>query len=179
MRISENRVVTLVYTLRDLHPAALDGARRNAGRRPRAAPGEPAAAAQRETKASLDYLHGHESILPDLEQALDGKSPGDRVSLTIPPERAYGERDASMVREVPRTLFGDVPVNIGGWYEATGPDGESADVQVTAADARMVTVDANHPLAGCTLHIEATVVEVRPATGEELAQGGVVAAPVH
>jgi FKBP-type peptidyl-prolyl cis-trans isomerase SlyD len=55
-------------------------------------------------------------------------------------------------------------------FQAEGDDGEVI-VTVTEVTDEEVTVDANHPLAGQTLHFEVEVVSVRPCTEEELAHG--------
>lgn len=153
MQVSENKVVSLFYTLVNDSGELLES---------------------REERGPLLYLHGTNSILPGLEQALEGKSPGDRVQVYIPPEEGYGARDERMVTAVPRGLFGEDPVQIGGRYEAFGPGGESFDVTVTAADGDRVVVDANHPLAGMSLRFDATVVDVREATAREIEQGCVL-----
>ena len=55
-------------------------------------------------------------------------------------------------------------------FEAGGPDG-SRIVTVTAIDGDKITVDANHPLAGETLHFDVKVLSVREATDDEKANG--------
>ena len=56
-------------------------------------------------------------------------------------------------------------------FEAKGPDGDSRVVTVKEVGDDGVTVDANHPLAGVTLHFDVTVESVREATEEELTHG--------
>lgn len=160
MRVTENKVVSVTYTLRDWGSERLDTQIKT-------------------SRGSLLYLHGSQSIFPDLERALEGKAPGERVALRIPPERAYGNRDGSMIRVVPRELFPEEPIEVGEVYQAIGPDGEAMDVVVVEQDATSVTVDGNHPLAGHTLEFDATVVEVREATDEEIAQGRVIMPVLH
>jgi len=57
-------------------------------------------------------------------------------------------------------------------FQAQGPQGTRL-VVVTQVTEDIVTVDANHPLAGQTLHFEVEVSEVREATSEELEHGHV------
>jgi len=54
-----------------------------------------------------------------------------------------------------------------------GPDGASIPLVITAVGEETVTVDANHALAGKTLHFEISIRAVREATEEELAHGHV------
>ncbi len=151
MQIARNKVVSIHYTLRDDQGNAL---------------GSP-------DGASLSYLHGKGNIIPGLEQALEGKSAGDRVDVTVPPERGYGARDERLVQIVPRAKFGEV-ANLapGMQVRASGPQGARL-VTVVRVDRDFVTVDGNHPLAGRTLNFSLEVADVRKATHEEITHGHV------
>jgi len=119
----------------------------------------------------LAYIHGQGDIVPGLEQALIGKAAGDQVKVTVSPELGYGVREESKVQTVPRDAFeSDAQIEPGMRFQAEGDDGEVI-VTVTSVSDDEVTIDANHPLAGQTLHFEVQVVEVRPCTDEELAHG--------
>jgi FKBP-type peptidyl-prolyl cis-trans isomerase SlyD len=50
------------------------------------------------------------------------------------------------------------------------------EMAVTIAEVRddMVVVDANHPLAGMTLHFDVEILDVREGTAEELEAGRVM-----
>jgi FKBP-type peptidyl-prolyl cis-trans isomerase SlyD len=150
VHIEKNRVVTLHYTLRDDQGAIVDT---SSGRKP------------------LTYLHGKGNIIPGLEQALSGKAEGDRLDVTVPPEKGYGARDERLVQIVPRTKFGEVgDIAPGMQVRASGPQGARL-VTVVRVDRDFVTVDGNHPLAGRTLHFSLEVESVRKATHEEVAHG--------
>ena len=45
----------------------------------------------------LVYLHGHGDIFPVIEKALEGKKPGDTVSVQLEPEEAFGDYDESAI----------------------------------------------------------------------------------
>ena len=152
MQIGKNRVVTLNYTLRDEQGAVIDT---STGRAP------------------LAYLHGKGNIIPGLEEALDGKAAGDKLDVTVAPDRAYGLRDERLVQIVPRARFGEVEgLQPGMQVRANGPQGARL-VTVVRIDPDFVTVDGNHPLAGRTLHFSVEVAEVRKATHEEVSHGHV------
>ena len=152
MRIGSNKVVSVDYTLTGDSGEVLDTSK---GHGP------------------LDYLHGTGGIVPGLEEALDGHVPGDRVQVTILPKNAYGERDEKLVDTVPRSAFkGVAKVEKGMQFQAQH-DGHARIVTVLAADDQTVHIDANHPMAGRTLHFDVTVVAVREATPEEIAHGHV------
>lgn len=154
MQIGSKKAVTIAYTLKDDAGEVLDTS---------------------EGQEPLIYLHGTGNIVPGLEKALEGKTTGDKISVTLPPADAYGERDEKLVRNIPmRRLQVDdkAKVKVGGRYRAWMEDGGRV-VHVTALKGDYVGVDANHPLAGKTLHFDVEVVGVRDATDDELAHGHV------
>ncbi len=152
MHIEKNRVVTINYTLRDDQGAVLDS------------PGG---------RGTLSYLHGKGNIIPGLEQALAGRSAGDRLDVTVAPEQGYGLRDERLVQIVARAKFGEVAgLAPGMQVRASGPQGQRL-VTVVRVDRDFVTVDGNHPLAGKTLHFSLEVDAVRKATHEEITHGHV------
>ncbi|HET8932303.1 MAG TPA: peptidylprolyl isomerase [Polyangiales bacterium] len=119
----------------------------------------------------LAYIQGQGNIVPGLEQALLGKKAGDKVQITVAPEEGYGVHEPEKVQTVPRGAFDtETQIEPGMQFQAEGDDGEVI-VTVTEVTDEEVTVDANHPLAGQTLHFEVEVVSVRPCTEEELAHG--------
>lgn len=125
-----------------------------------------------ESPEPLVYLHGgHSGIFPKIEEALNDKQVGDSISVTLEPEDAFGEYDPKMVRmENASDLPPDVTV---GGYLVADQDGQEVVWRVTdIADGKAV-LDANHELAGQRLRFDAKVLDVRPATQEEIAHGHV------
>ena len=152
MQATKEKVVSIDYTLTDDRGNVLDSSR---GRGP------------------LSYLHGAGNIIPGLENALEGKSPGDTLSVSVPPAEGYGERDAALVQSVPRSQFpAGAQVQPGAQFQAQTPAGPRV-ITVVDADDNAVTVDANHPLAGVSLNFEVEIVEVRDAAEEEIRHGHV------
>ncbi|MCD1654336.1 peptidylprolyl isomerase [Treponema zuelzerae] len=150
MTISKDSVVSIEYTLTDAENEVLDSS---------------------EGMGPLEYLHGHNNLIPGLERQLEGKKAGDSLKATVAPADAYGERADDLVVQVERSQFpDDVEITEGMQFEAGGPDG-SRIVTVTAIDGDKITVDANHPLAGETLHFDVKVLSVREATDDEKANG--------
>ncbi len=118
------------------------------------------------------YLHGSQNIIPGLENALDGKEPGEQINVTLEPADAYGERDERLMQNVPRDAFPEeAELNVGERFQAQGPDGNPIPITVSEVGEEEVTVDANHPLAGETLNFDVKVVDVRDATEQELEHG--------
>jgi FKBP-type peptidyl-prolyl cis-trans isomerase SlyD len=151
MQIADQTVVTIDYTLTGADGDELDSSRE----------GGP-----------LTYLHGAGNIIPGLERALAGHSAGDQLSVTIPPEDAYGLPDDDLVQALPRSNFPPGEIAVGSQFRADGPDGTQV-VMVVAVDASSVTIDANHPLAGMALNFAVTVRDVRASTEEERRHGHV------
>ncbi len=129
-----------------------------------------------QVETPISYLHGgYDGIFPLVEEALHGKSVGDKCSVTMEPDDAFGEYDHALVEVEARSSF-PKDVAVGMQFEGGPEDADDDDyllftvVEVTDEE---VTVDGNHPLAGKTLTFNCTVTEVRPATAEELEHGHV------
>ena len=152
MQIADNRVVTLAYTLKDNDDNIID----------------------KSDDGSFCYLHGARNIIPGLENALTGKVTGDELSVSIPPEEAYGLRDEARRQEVPREMFPqDVEIEVGMQFHAQNPEGHAVMVTVIKIDDASVTVDGNHPLADVQLNFDVRIMDIRDATAEELEHGHV------
>ncbi|MDX5379110.1 MAG: peptidylprolyl isomerase [Halomonas sp.] len=150
MKIAPQRVVTLHYVLSDAHGQVLDDSRARA--------------------KPLEYLHGHDNLMAGLERVLVGHAAGDRLSVTLAPEEAYGERNDSLIQEVGRGAFPQDDLAPGMRFQTPGDDGPQI-VTVLELRADGVLIDTNHPLAGQTLSYALEVLEVREATRAELAKG--------
>ena len=153
MKIEKNKVVSINYTLKNDGGEVLDSSEG----------GEP-----------LAYLHGQGNLIPGLETELEGKEEGEQFETQITPSDAYGEYNDALIAEVPRDRFTGVEdIDVGMEFQAQTSDGGSQIVRVTEVGDDSVKVDANHPLAGQTLHFDVTVADVRDATEEEIDHGHV------
>ncbi len=120
----------------------------------------------------LTYLHGAQNIIAGLEQALTGKSVGDKLEVTVEPEQAYGEYLPELVATLSRSMFEGVEeLAVGMQFHASGPDGGMQVVTIRDIDGDDVVVDGNHPLAGQRLTFKVEVTEVRDATADEITHG--------
>jgi len=151
--IGKNSVVSLHYTLTDDSGEVMDSS-----------DGHP----------PLVYLHGADNLIPGLESELQGKTAGAKFNATIAPKDAYGEVVQELIQVVDKSLFDGVDaVEPGMSFVAQGDDGGRQQIRVVAVQGDDVTIDANHPMAGMTLHFEVEVVDVRDATAQEIAHGHV------
>ncbi len=128
----------------------------------------------------LEYLHGHKNIIPGLEAALEGMEVGESKHVTVAPADAYGERVEEAMEWFPRNAFpADVELAPGMMFQAHDAQGNVIMLVVREVEDDRVLVDYNHPLAGQTLHFDVTVVDIRPATADEIAHGHVHHAEHH
>jgi FKBP-type peptidyl-prolyl cis-trans isomerase SlyD len=153
MTIAQHKVVTIHYKVSDSDSDELIDSSEN---------GEP-----------MTYLHGAQNIIPGLEQALEGKSTGDELEVTIPPAEAYGERSEDRIQQVPREAFQEMDKVEPGMAVTAQTEQGQINLVITEVEGELVTVDANHPLAGKSLKFSVTVEEVRDASDEEKAHGHV------
>ncbi len=131
--------------------------------------GELLDASEGEGGEPIRYVHGYGMLVPGLEAALVGLHAGDEREVVVPAEAGYGERDETLVLEIERSEFPDpAAVEEGDEFVAESPDGDEIAMNVVEVKGDLVIVDANHPLAGQTLHYKVKVREVRPATEEEV-----------
>lgn len=116
------------------------------------------------------YLHGgHFGVFPKVEAALNGKQAGDSISVALDPEDAFGEYDDEWVHIAPASVL---PPNaaVGGQIIAE-QDGHEIVWRITRIADGKATLDSNHELAGQRLRYDATVLDVRTATQDEIAHG--------
>lgn len=118
---------------------------------------------------SMSFLEGSGQIIDGLEEPLLQMAAGEKRIVVVPPERAYGVREAELVQKVPKANLPVDDVKVGDQFQ-TGPDRQAPVVTVAAIEGDEVLLDANHPLAGQELHFEVELVAVRAATPAELQQ---------
>ena len=116
------------------------------------------------------YLHGHNTMIPGLETALEGKQAGDKLEVTISPEDGYGEYVEERKQQVPADAFEGLDAEVGMQFTADTDQGPMP-VTVVEISEEFVTVDGNHPFAGQTLHFDVEIVEIRDATPTEKENG--------
>jgi FKBP-type peptidyl-prolyl cis-trans isomerase SlyD len=125
----------------------------------------------RARNAPVAYLHGHQNLLPKVEEALEGLSAGARTMVTVPPEHAYGRRDPFRTERVKRRdVDPQQRAKVGDVLRLRSNRGLEV-VTVQKVGMHTIDLDLNHPLAGHTLNFDLEVIEVRAATSEEVAHG--------
>ncbi|MFN6261238.1 MAG: peptidylprolyl isomerase [Chromatiaceae bacterium] len=117
------------------------------------------------------YLHGHQNMLPAIEQALAGKAAGDELTLVVAPKDAYGERDENAIQSVQVKHLKGAKKWAPGMTAIIETEQGPRQVKIVKMGMFKADVDVNHPLAGKTLTFELKVVSVRAASAEEVAHG--------
>jgi FKBP-type peptidyl-prolyl cis-trans isomerase SlyD len=147
MNIADNMVVTISFKLFDAANTLLE-----------------------ESPEPMVYLHGtHSGMFPKIEEKLNGKKVGDKISVTLEPADAFGEYDAKMIRVEPVV---ELPpdITIGGYLLAE-LDGNEVVWRITGIADGKAVLDGNHELAGQRLRFDCDVLDVRPASQDEIAHG--------
>jgi len=101
-------------------------------------------------------------IIPGLDEALIGKEVGEKGTVEIPPEKAYGPRDESLMRSAPVKNFGEKPY-VGMRISSDGEEGIVASVV-----GKRAVVDFNHVFAGKTLTYEYEIEAVVESPEEQV-----------
>ncbi|MET0356251.1 MAG: peptidylprolyl isomerase [Cellvibrio sp.] len=154
MQISADKVVSFHYNLNDVDGSLLESSY--------------------DADPTL-YLHGHGNILASLEDALEGKGQGDKITATLTPDQAYGDRKEGAVQRIPiKHLHNHAAIKNKlkpGSRVSVNTQHGPWEAVVLKVGKFNVDVDSNHPLAGKTLTFEIEVKAVREASAEELAHG--------
>lgn len=120
----------------------------------------------------VTYLEGVNQIIDGLEEAMRELAVGTKRAIMVSADKAYGQRDASLVQKVPRKRLPVEELKIGDMFQ-TGQDHHAPVVTVVAIEGEEVTLDANHPLAGQDLVFDIEVLNRRPAQADEISHGHV------
>ena len=118
-----------------------------------------------EGKSPLTFTAGEGQVIKGFDNAVLGMKVGEEKNVTIPPQDAYGERNASLVQEVPLSAFGNNSdkLQVGMQIGITNPQtGQQFPATVTKIEGDNVTLDMNPPLAGKTLVFDIKVVKIEP-----------------
>lgn len=114
------------------------------------------------------YLHGAGNIIAVLEEALTGKQSGDELEVIIDYPEAFGPIDENLIIEISNQEIQGIDELQTGDYIGL-PDGREGILTEKGADFSVM--DTNHPLAGEILVYNLKIIDVRPATLEEIQAG--------
>jgi peptidylprolyl isomerase len=110
----------------------------------------------------LEFTLGAGQMIPGFEKAVFGMKVGEKKTVTIPADEAYGPYRDDLVVEISREkLPSDMTPEVGQQLVMRQPDGTEIVVVITAVSDETVTIDANHPLAGKELTFEIELVKIK------------------
>ena len=155
MSIENNNVVSVNYSLHTIE-----------------ANGEKVFVEQSNAQEPLTFLFGTGMMIPKFEEELKGLTVGDKKSFVITPAEGYGERIEEAVAQLPLDMFKESGLPpVGALLPLTDDAGNQFRASVVEVTEEAVIADLNPPMAGKTLEFEVEILNVRPATEEELSHG--------
>lgn len=112
-------------------------------------------------KSPLEFKIGENTVIPHLEQSVIGMTIGDKATVEINAENAYGPHQTDAIQTVDRSMIPqEVDLTVGSQLQATTPDDQTLLLTVAAVDDTTVTLDGNHPLAGQDLTFDIELVGI-------------------
>ncbi len=107
----------------------------------------------------LEFEVGAGEVIAGFDKGVQGMSVGDKKTIEIEADDAYGQRNEALVQSVPRAELnlGTEP-QVGMNLVLQLPDGNQIPVSITEVTQDSVTLDANHPLAGQKLTFDVELI---------------------
>jgi FKBP-type peptidyl-prolyl cis-trans isomerase SlyD len=158
MKVSENKVVALSYTLRENN---LEGEILEVT----------------DESRPLKFVYGSGMLLPDFEANVANLAIGDKFEFTLTADKSYGEVNPQAVIALSKDIFTvdgvlrEDLLELGNIIPMRNNEGMPLNGKVVSVDETNVTLDFNHPMAGKTLCFSGSVIEVREASAEEVMSG--------
>ncbi|MCR4766109.1 MAG: FKBP-type peptidyl-prolyl cis-trans isomerase [Bacteroidaceae bacterium] len=153
----ENKFITVAYKLYTIEDGDRDFAEEATAEKP------------------FEFISGLGFTLPLFEEKVKDLQTGETFDFVIGKEDAYGIYDERRIVSLPKSTFeidgkfDDEHIVEGAIIPLMNAEGQHFNASVSSITEKEVTVDLNHPLAGCDLHFTGSIIENRPATNEEMA----------
>lgn len=147
--ISQNKVVTFIYTIEDEAGLILE-----------------------QSDLPISYVHGGKhDLFEKIEHELEGAVVSDTIAVSLTPDEAFGAHDPDLtftddIENVPMEFR-----HVGAEVEMMNDKGDSRQFVVTRIENGKLTVDGNHPMAGKVITFNIKVTDIRDATPEEITNG--------
>jgi len=102
-----------------------------------------------EGRDPLEFKLGSGMVIQGMDAGIMGMAVGDKKTLNIPCDQAYGPRHEEGMQAVPKADFPkEIPMEVGLQLQMQTPDGRAMPVTIAEISDTEVTLDANHQLAG-------------------------------
>jgi peptidylprolyl isomerase len=114
-------------------------------------------------KDPIEFKVGERQILQGLDEAVVGLKTGDKKTVVVPPEKAYGQRKEGLTQKIPRDKSKEPPKGVeeGNIIQYKTEQGKNRYATITKVEEDNLTVDLNHPLAGQTINFDLEIVDVK------------------
>ena len=112
----------------------------------------------------LQFTLGSGQVIPGFDEGVMGMAIGDKKTINIDAQNAYGPINPELVQQIKKTEFKeDMNLEKGSRMQLNNGQGQTMVVTVADIDENTVTLDGNHPLAGKDLTFELELVEIDEA----------------
>jgi FKBP-type peptidyl-prolyl cis-trans isomerase 2 len=109
----------------------------------------------------LEFEVGGGMVIPGFDDGVTGMTVGEKKTITIPADQAYGPKQEEMIMEFPRDRFpADMVPEVGMQLNMSNGSGQNFPVLIVEVKEESVMLDANHPLAGEDLTFDLELVEI-------------------
>jgi FKBP-type peptidyl-prolyl cis-trans isomerase 2 len=113
----------------------------------------------------LEFTLGSGQVIKGFDEGVTGMQVGDKKTVEIPVQDAYGAKNEDMLIEFPRNQFPpDLNPEVGMQLMMNNGDGQQFPVNIVEVKEDSVVLDANHPLAGQDLIFDLELVEIVPTS---------------
>jgi len=110
----------------------------------------------------LEFTVGSGQVIPGFDNAVMEMKVGDKKTVTIPANEAYGQRNEAMILEFPKSNFPeDMNPEVGMQLQMGDDQGQIFPVSVVEVKDETVVLDANHQLAGQDLVFDMELVNIK------------------
>jgi len=114
-----------------------------------------------EGRDPLEFEVGSGQVIKGFDDGVTGMSVGEKKTINIPADNAYGPRNPDMLIEMPKDRFPeDMEIEVGMPLAMSDGQGQQFQVVITEIREDVVLLDANHPLAGQDLTFDLELVEI-------------------
>lgn len=109
----------------------------------------------------LEFEVGSGTVIKGFDDGVTGMKVGEKKTVNIPAEQAYGEKNPDMVIDYPRAQFPEhIDLKVGEQLVMSSASGQQFQVRIAEIKEDVVLLDANHPLAGEELIFDIELVEI-------------------
>ncbi|MGH2553464.1 MAG: FKBP-type peptidyl-prolyl cis-trans isomerase [Chitinophagaceae bacterium] len=114
-----------------------------------------------EGREPLEFEVGSGMVIKGFDNGVTGMNVGEKKTIHIPSQEAYGPRNPDMVIQMSKDKFPkDLQIEVGMPIGLSDPNGQQYQVVITEIKEDVVMLDANHPLAGQDLIFDLELVEI-------------------